>query len=159
MNANALAALLVAILAAVPPPASGGRSRLIVIVPESQTLSDLSVADLRRIYLGEITRWPNGRRIIPVILPPGSRDADLFLKRVVQMSMIDYSQHWIGVVFQGRAAAAPLVVATPAEAVHFVATHPDAIAVIGDQQDLVGPVRIAAIEQRSPKDADYPLQW
>ena len=159
MNANAVAALLVAILAAVPPPASGGRSRLIVIVPESQTLIDLSVADLRRIYLGQITRWPNGRRIIPVILLPGSRDADLFLKRVVLMSTIDYSQHWIGVVFQGRAAAAPLVVSTPAEAVHFVATHPDAIAVIGDQQDLVGPVRIAAIERRTPKDADYPLQW
>ena len=47
---------------------------LAIVVSQSQGLSNISLADLRRIYLGQMTRWPDGRRIVPVVLPPGGDD-------------------------------------------------------------------------------------
>jgi len=160
MNADALAALLVVTLSVALPPAPAGRMRLIIIVPASQSVADFSVADLRRIYVGEITRWPNGHRIVPVMLGPASAAADLFLKRVVRLSAIDFAQNWIGVVFRGRAPGPPVVLARSGDAIRFVATHPDALAFIGDELSVIEPgVRVATIDQKAPEAADYPLMW
>jgi len=159
MNADALVALLVASLSGTLPPAQTGRTRLIVIVPASQTVSDFSIADLRRIYLGEITRWPNGHRIVPVMLAPRSPEADLFLRRVVRMSAIDFAQSWIGAVFRGRVPAPPLLLSRSADAMRFVTTHQDAMAVVGDDVNIDVTVRIATVDQKSPEAADYPLMW
>ncbi len=158
MNVAVVFALIaVALTADVPSPAR--RTRLVVVIPSSQTLTDFSVADLRRIYIGEITRWPNGRRIIPVMLAPRSREADLFLRRVVLMSAIDFAQHWIGAVFRGRAPAPPVVLATKADVLRFMSTHPDAIAFLGDDADVAQTFHIATIDHKSPDSINYPLVW
>jgi ABC-type phosphate transport system substrate-binding protein len=151
--------VLIAVAITADAPSSARRTRLVVIVPASQTLTDFSVADLRRIYRGEITRWPDGRRIIPVMLAPRSREADLFLKRVVLMSAIDFAQQWIGAVFRGRAPAPPVVLTTPADVMRFVSTHPDAITFLGDDVDVTPAVHIATIDHKSPDSIDYPLKW
>jgi len=151
--------LMAAGLAAAQPVApKGTKKRLGVIVPAASTITTLSTGDLRRTYLGTITRWPNGQRIILVVLRSESAEQRAFLKRVVQMTDIDYSQHWIGEVFRGRASAPPHVAASPADAIRFVAGHPNAIAVIAaDAADA--SVRLLDIDGKSVLDEDYPLMW
>ncbi len=159
MNAKAAFALLLAMLATAAATPAQHQTRLVVIVPTSQTTAGLSLGDLRRIYLGEMTRWPDGRRIVPVMLRPHSRESELFLNHILRMSPIDFAQQWIGAVFRGRVSAPPVVVATRNEALHFVETHAESIAVIGEGRDVLTTVRILPIDGSLPSSENYSLAW
>ncbi|HEX9161966.1 MAG TPA: hypothetical protein VF980_09705 [Thermoanaerobaculia bacterium] len=153
---NAIASLVLILTAASPAPEA--RVRLFVIVSPSQTVTDLSLADLRRIYAGDMTRWPDGHRIVPVMPPARSRETALFLEHVLRTTMIDYAQNWISVVFRGRAPAPPRVLAT-ADAIRFVTTHADAIALIPDPLDPPPGVRVISVDHRAADAPGYPLTW
>ena len=133
--------------------------RLVVVVPSSQTIAGLTSGDVRRIYLGDMTRWPDGRRIVPVMLKPGSIGSDVLLKHLLRMSPIDFAQQWIGAVFRGHVAAPPVTVANTTEALHFVETHADAVAVIGEGHDVPRTLRVLPIDGHMPSAAKYPLAW
>src|SRR5258708_26389773 len=60
--------------------ARAGSVRLVVIVHPSQTLTDISSADIRSIYLGRITRWPSRRAILPIVLRLQTRRGKEFLR-------------------------------------------------------------------------------
>ena len=137
-------------------PAEG--VRLIAIVSTSQRPTDLSSADLRSIYLGQITRWPDHRPILPILLPLESAAGKSFLERVIGMADLDYAQHWIGMVFRGRASSPPLVAQSTDDAARFVATHPAAIALVASYP-TVKNVRVLNIDGKSPDDIGYPLRW
>jgi hypothetical protein len=156
MTVRYIAAFL--ILGALPqaPARTAAGPVLAIVVSQSQGLSNISLADLRRIYLGQMTRWPDGRRIVPVVLPPGSVEQRIFLKRALQMADIDYAQHWIGQIFRGRVAGPPHTAATSAAARLFVAGHPDAIAFV-NAADADSSVRILTVNQREPAAPDYAL--
>jgi|SRR5476649_1631139 hypothetical protein len=129
---------------------------LIIVVSRSRPLTDISLSNLRRIYLGDMTRWADGRRIVPVVLPPSAVEQRLFLKRALHMADIDYAQHWIGHIFRGRVAGPPYTAQSSAAARRFVATHPDAIAFI-DAAEADGSVRMVTINGKNRDEADYPL--
>jgi len=132
--------------------------RLVVIVAPRSAVADLSLGDLRRTYVDSLTRWPDGHRIIPVVLGVDTGEQRVFLKRVVRMTDIDYAQLWIGEVFRGRASAPPHVAASQADAVRFVASHPDAIAfVAADAADA--SVKVLTVEGKSADANDYPLSF
>lgn len=154
MRAAFLAVLLLTRLA----DADGDERRLAVIVSPSSTSTNISVSDLRRTYLGGITRWPSGHRIVPVILGAETWEQKTFLKRIVRMTDIDYAQHWIGEVFRGRASRPPHVAASAADAIRFVAGHPQAIAII-DAEAVDSSVRVLRVDGKDPNASDYPLAW
>ena len=177
MNARDAAALVLIAASAIPANSAAAPLRLVVAVSASQSITNLSSGDLRRIYVGDMTRWPDGHRIVPVMLPPRSHGSEVFLKRVVRMSAIDFAQEWISVVFRGRAPAPPVVVATTADALDFVAAHHDAIAVVPDnvspgsvrttptgdsspaRADRRSGIRLINIDGRPPRSSEYPLNW
>ena len=177
MNARGAAALVLIAASTLPASSAGAPIRLVVAVSVSQSVNNLSGADLRRIYVGEMTRWPDGHRIVPVMLPTRSQASEVFLKHVVRMSPIDFAQEWISVVFRGRAPAPPVVVASAAEALDYVAAHHDAIAFVSDdvssatvrstpsgdsaptRADRHPGIRIINIDGRPPRSSEYPLNW
>lgn len=138
--------------------AGGEVRRLVAIVSPSSTVTDISRGDLRRIYVGSITRWPSGHRIVPVVLRAETWAQRTFLKHIVQMTDIDYAQHWIGEVFRGRASRPPHVAASPADAVHFVGGHPQAIAII-EAQAMDSSVRALRVDGIDSDVSGYPLAW
>lgn len=162
------AAFLAALLFAQLADADGGRladaandgdeRRLVVIVSPTSSVTNISVGDLRRTYLGGITRWPSGHRIVAVVMGAETWAQRTFLKRIVQMTDIDYAQHWIGEVFRGRASRPPHVATSAADAIRFVAGHPQAIAII-DATALDASVRALTVDGKDPDASDYPLAW
>ena len=132
--------------------------RLAVIVSASQPLTDISSADVRAIYLGRITRWPNHRAILPIVLRLDTAEGKMFLRRLIGMVDVDYAQHWIGMVFRGQAASAPLVAGSTEQAARFVAAHPEAIAVVADLPADKN-VRVLTVDGKSPDAIGYPLRW
>jgi hypothetical protein len=129
---------------------------LAIVVSRADSLNNISLSDLRRIYLGEMARWPDGRRIVPVVLPPASAEQRLFLERALKMADIDYAQHWIGQIFRGRVSGPPYTASSSAAARRFVAAHPEAIAFI-DAAEADATVRVLAVSGKRPGAPDYPL--
>jgi ABC-type phosphate transport system substrate-binding protein len=139
--------------AAEPPMARS----LSFFVSARNTVRNLSEGDLRRIFLGEISRWPSGRRIVLYVRPFDSPSGRLFLDRLMRMSDIDYAQWWLGAVFRGRAAAAPRVMESHEAMARAVATNADAIG-FDSSSPLDPELLILTIEGRAPSDPRYPIR-
>jgi hypothetical protein len=127
------------------------------LVSARNPLRDISPGDLRRIFLGDISRWANGHRIILFVRPMDSGEGHLFLDHLVRMSDIDYSQWWLGAVFDGRVANAPRVVGSTEEMVRAVAGTPDAIGFVASPPTDRGVV-VLTVEGKPPSDPRYALR-
>ena len=145
-------------IALVVPAAGAPPQRTISIIVSSRNpVHRLSTADLRRIFLGQITRWPNGHPIVIFLWPPASPDGRLFLDRVVHLSEIDYSQWWIGAVFRGEAAAVPRILSDQKTMLQRVAGDADAIGFLPSALWHDDSVAVLAIDGKRPSDSGYPL--
>jgi len=132
--------------------------RVLVLVNVSQPVTNISSADLRSIYVGQTTRWPSHRLIVPIVMPLDTAAGTTFLRRVIGMGEVDFAQHWIGLVFRGQTTSPPLVARSSAEAARFVATHPEAIALV-TSMPAERNVRVLSVDGQSPQSAGYPLRW
>jgi ABC-type phosphate transport system substrate-binding protein len=128
-----------------------------VLVSAKNPMRDISAGDLRRIFLGDISRWHNGHRIILFVRPMDTSEGRLFLDHLVRMSDIDYSQWWLGAVFRGRVANAPRVIGSIDEMVRAVAATPDAIGFAAAPPADPGVV-VLTVEGRAPSDPRYALR-
>ncbi len=147
-------ALLVDFGPAAPPPAE---QPLVFIVNKSNPIDDLSLAELRGIFLAERQSWPNRRKITVVMRERGDPGRLTLLWDVCRMSESDFSRHILHATFTGEVAAGPKLLATPAGVRRFVVNVPGAIGYVraDDLDDSVKPLRI---DGRAPGDSGYPLK-
>jgi len=150
--ALALALLLAtAVRAASPPPVA-------FIVSTRRDVQNLTTGDLRRIFLGQISRWRDGPRIVLFVRSAKTPEGRVFLDRLMHMSDIDYAQWWIGAIFRGDAAAAPRSIGSPDAMIKAVAANANAIGFIVATEDPPHDVNVIAIDGRLPSDRGYPLR-
>jgi ABC-type phosphate transport system substrate-binding protein len=149
-------AILLLVLASSTRGAAPPDPSVSFLVSAKNPVRDVSAGDLRRIFLGEISRWSNGHHIILFVRPADTPEGRLFLDRLVRMSDIDYSQWWLGAVFRGRAASAPRVIDSHQGMVKAVATTPDSIGfVVTSPAPLDSGVAVVAVEGHTPSDPRY----
>jgi hypothetical protein len=98
---------------------------LIVIVNEEGPLAEVSMEEVRHVYLGE-KRFVEGTRLLPVNFTEGPLK-DLFLKKVVGMSSKEYKHHWIKKVFQ-EGLTIPTTMGSPIDIIEFVSMEKGAVA-------------------------------
>jgi ABC-type phosphate transport system substrate-binding protein len=149
-------ALAVIVLAAALMPGEAPRTSVAFIVSSKRETKNLSSAELRRIFLGQTSRWRNGHRITLLVRPSNTPEGRLFLDRVVHMSDIDYSQWWIGEVFRGEAASVPRVIESSEAMVKAVAANEDAIGFTGTPANAAD-VSVLTIDGKTPDDPEYPI--
>ena len=147
----------VAGLALVPIRAAAARGRIAVVVHKSNALAEVSSAELRRILLGDETRWSGNGKITILLLPPGSEERRTVLKILLRMSDDDFVRHWISRVFQGEATAGPKVASSPASMLRLVAGLPAALAILDAEDVPQGDptLKILRIDGRGPGDDGY----
>ena len=117
----------IVLVSAISMAAATTPQTIVFITSPKRAPLELSSAELRRIFLGQTSRWRDGHRIVLLVRPATTPEGRTFLDRIVQMPEIDYSQWWIGEVFRGEAAAPPRVIETPEKMIRAVAANPDAI--------------------------------
>lgn len=156
----AAAVLAVATLVLMPARAFSGKNDIALIVHKSNPMSDISSAELRRVFLGDETRWSNNDRITILLLPPGSEERQMFLRNVLRMSDDDFVRHWISRVFQGEASAGPKTASSSASMARLVAGLPAAVGVIGAADIPTGDngLKVLRIDGKSPGDDGYRLR-
>ncbi len=156
-----MAVLLVPFLAspqlAPPPHAQSAFPRCAVIVNRENPVQNLSLADLRKIFLGEKRFWSGSKTIKLLIRTSGSPERQATLRVVLGMAELDYKKHWLEKVNAGEADAPPAEVFTNGAAVSLVSESPTAIAIVA-AADVRETVKVVRIEGQLPDQPGYPIQ-
>ena len=130
---------------------------LAIIVNPANPVENCSFEDLRKIFMGEKSHWPNGRRIALVMLDPAQPERKLVLREIYNMSEKDLNNHFIQGVFAGGVLAPPKTLGSSAEVRKFVFNVPGAIGYVRGT-DVDPSVKILRIDGRLPDDKDYRLR-
>jgi ABC-type phosphate transport system substrate-binding protein len=140
-----------------PAAASGSEQSLAIIVNQSNSVENFSLPELRKIFLGERSHWPNGRRITLVMMDPAQPERKVMLREIYGMNEKDLNSHFIQGVFTGVVFVSPKTLGTPAEVLKFVFNVPGAIGYVR-ASDVDSSVKVLRVDGRLPDDKDYALR-
>ena len=140
-----------------PPPPPVPDDTLAIIVNQSNTIDDLSLKDLRTVFLGERSHWPNGRRITLVMMDPGLSERKAVLRDVCHMNETEFSRHFLQGLFTGEVFVSPKTLSTSVGVRKFVFNVPGAIGYLR-ASDVDGTVKVIKVNGHRPDEADYPLR-
>lgn len=131
---------------------AAGNDDLAVIVNKSTFTVVETMTGLRQALMGERSRWPDGKKMVTVMLGPGHPEFAAALKVVCGMSQDDYKKYLMQADFAGRTVVVPKQFDTPAAVKAFVAANPGAIGIIpaADVDDTVRQLRIDGASPGSP---------
>ena len=123
---------------------ASAHATLAIIVNVQNPVRELTVGDLRRILLGETTRWPDGRRITIAMRDTGQPERDAVLRLVCSMSDQDFTRYLLQATFRGVLQTSPKVLDTPNLVRRFVFNVPGAIGYVrADEVD--GSIKAVSI--------------
>jgi ABC-type phosphate transport system substrate-binding protein len=98
-----------------------------VIVNKANTVDDLPVADAKKVFMGDKTTWPSGKRVTILMLAPGQPERADVLRQIYKMSEDDYGQYFTASAFAGKIAAPPKDISSAAQMKQAVAANAGAI--------------------------------
>jgi ABC-type phosphate transport system substrate-binding protein len=130
---------------------------LAIIVNTSNPVDNLSLTELRNIFLGERTHWPNGRRITLVMMEPGQPERKTLIGEVCQMDEREFSHHFLHGVFTGEVLVSPKILASPTGVRKFVFNVPGAIGYVR-ASEVDSSIKVMRVNERLPEDKNYILR-
>ena len=136
----------------VPPPVSD----IAVVVSRDVPVDDLTFPELRKIALGDRQFWSSNLRVTLLIRAPESRERDVMLKDVLQMSEAQFRQYWIGKVFRAETTAGPKMVYSNEMALALINSIPGSVAFMEVGQ-VPRDSKVIRVSGLLPGEKGYPL--
>lgn len=130
---------------------------LAIVVNRSNLTENLSFGDLRKIFMGERSRWPNGHRVIVTMMESGNSERDAILREVYRMSERGYRDYFLRGTYTGDIPASPKTLSSPIILRKFVFNTPGAIGYLR-ASDVDESVKVVSIGGRLPEDLEYKLR-
>jgi ABC-type phosphate transport system substrate-binding protein len=128
-----------------------------VVVQPDTPVSNLSLAEVRKIFLGDRQYWTANMPVVLLIRAPVARERDVVLKIIYQMSESQFKQYWIAKIFRAESVSAPKVVYSNDMASDLVTALPGAIAFI-DSRDVRPGTKVLRVDGRLPGEPGYTLR-
>jgi len=128
-----------------------------VVVHPDTPISSLTLAEVRKVFLGDRQYWSTNIPVVLLIRAPVARERDVVLKIIYQMSESQFKQYWIAKIFRAESATAPKVVYSNDMANQLVTAIPGAIAFV-DSKDVKPGTKVLRVDGRLPGEAGYPLR-
>jgi ABC-type phosphate transport system substrate-binding protein len=152
----ALALVGFAVLGAPEARAQTGGAVAIVVNP-STSVDDLSLLELRNVFLGDRQFWGDGSRIVLLVRAPVAYERDVVLNRIYRMDESQFRQYWIAKVFRAQVSSGPKIVYSNDMTRQLVAALPGAVGFI-PASDVAADMKVLRINGKLPGDPDYPLR-
>lgn len=146
-------ALLLLVMIALAAPNDGD---IAVVVRPDTPVDNLSIGEIRKLLLGERQFWNSNLRVTLLIRAPSSRERDVVLKTIYQMSEAQFRQYWISKVFRAEASSGPKIVYSNEMATELVAAIPGSVAFVDSTQVPKG-LKVLRVDGKLPGDKGYPL--
>jgi ABC-type phosphate transport system substrate-binding protein len=158
MNMNRLIPISLFIaFAAAAAPGLAGDDDLVVVVNKSNSVDNVTKAQLKKMILGEQPSWSAGKKVSVVLRATGQPERDGVLRSVCGMSEDDFNQSWMRASFNGSTATPPKSLPTGQAVRQSVAGSPGAIGFLraADVDETVKPVTVDGIAAGQP---DYKIK-
>ncbi len=150
-------AVLLALLAGALPPAVASGADIAVVVRPDTPADDLTLAQTRKLLLGEQQFWNSNLRVTLLLRAPVARERDVVLKVIFRMNEAEFRQYWISKLFQAEVASGPKVVYSNEMAAELVSALPGSVAFVDASQVPKG-LKVLKIDGKLPGQAGYPLK-
>ena len=113
-------------------PALGGAwasADVVAVVSAKSTVRALTPNQVADIFLGRVSRFPNGVLAVPIDLREGSPERDQFYAKVTGKTPAQVKAYWSKIIFTGRGQP-PKAVLTDLDVKKFIAANAGAIGYI-----------------------------
>lgn len=142
---------------AVPQEPGATTEPLVIVVNRTNPVDDLSSAELRKIFLGNRSHWPNGRRITLVMREPGEPERNTILRDVCGLNEDQLKNHFLHGLYTGEILVSPKTLASPIGVRKFIFNVPGAIGYLRIGE-LDPTVKVLRIDELLPEDKGYKLR-
>ncbi len=133
---------------------SGG---IAIVVHKDTDVNDLSMTELRNIFLANQQFWSDRSRIILLVRAPQSDERDFVLDTIYQMDEAQFRQYWIAKMFRAEVPRGPKIVFSTDMTLDLVVAIPGSISFIRADQ-ATDAVKIVRVDGKLPSDEGYPLK-
>ncbi len=151
------AALLVALVLSAPAAGLAQSTTVAIVVHPDTPIEDLSLTQLRRIFLGEQQFWQGNSRITLLLRAPASAEREFVLDRIYKMNEGQFRQYWIAKLFRAEVASGPKIVYSSEMALELVTAIRGAITFVQASAVLPG-AKVVRVDGKLPGDSGYPLK-
>lgn len=139
-------------------PADAGTSSqepLAIVVAKDSSIRDLSLYQLKRLYLGDSMNTPDGKKLLPLNRGTNTHERVGFDKSVLNLTPEEAARYWIDRRIRGQSGAPKAV--DPANVLQkVVARLPGSISYVR-HSELTDAVKVVKIDGKLPGDASYPI--
>jgi ABC-type phosphate transport system substrate-binding protein len=135
---------------------AAGADIAVVVRPDSP-VDDLTLAQTRKLLLGEQQFWNSKLRVTLLLRAPAARERDVVLRVIYRMNEAEFRQYWISKMFRAEAANGPKVVYSNEMATELVSALPGSVAFVDASQVPKG-LKILKIDGKLPGQPGYPLK-
>ncbi len=135
-TSSALVLLAIGVTLLAVPVSGEPSSEFKLVVHASNDLEELPAKKVSRIFLGKLTRWENGNKIVPVEPLMTSTARVAFSKIIHGRGVEAVRSYWLNEIYSGRRAAPPQERHTDTEILAVVRADPNAIGYVSAQTPL-----------------------
>ncbi|HLK65281.1 MAG TPA: hypothetical protein VKU19_17700 [Bryobacteraceae bacterium] len=144
-------------LGLVVPPAGSADNDIAVVVRPDTPADNLSFGEIRKLLLGDRQFWNSNLRVTLLIRAPATRERDVVLKTIYQMSESQFRQYWISKVFRAEASSGPKIVYSNEMATELVSAIPGSVAFV-EATGVPKGLKVLKIDGKLPGDKGYALR-
>jgi ABC-type phosphate transport system substrate-binding protein len=132
---------------------------LVVVVNKSNPTESLSMAQLRKLMMGDVHSWPDQKKVTLIARDTSSPVYKCVLSAVVRMSESEYRRYILNAEFRGEEPVSMKTADSGTTAAKAVAGSAGSIAVVeaGTLQTVGDTVKVIKINGKQPGDSGYPL--
>ena len=134
--------------------ANAAHAQIAIAVNKDNPVDDISMSELKQIYLGKKTIFPDGKNIA---LAEYADLKETFYDILLDWSVIKMKKHWMGLIFSGTSSSVPKEFKRVEELKDFISKNEGAVAFM-DLAEVDKNVKLLTINGRKPGSKDYPLQ-
>jgi len=153
----AVAVALLAVASALQAGEVTSRSPIAIVVHKDLPIDNLTLDDLRSIFLADQQFWPDRTRITLLVRAAQSDERTFILERIYEMSEEQFRQYWIAKMFRAEVPRGPKIVLSTGMALDLVVAIPGSIS-FTRADTVIDDVKIVRVDGMLPGDEGYPLR-
>jgi len=132
-------------------------SPIAIVVHKDTDVENLSLAELRNIFLANQQFWSNRKRIVLLVRAPKSDERDFVLNTIYEMDEAQFQKYWIAKMFRAEVPRGPKIVFSTDMMLELVIAIPGSISFVS-AEEVTEDVRVIRVDGKLPSEAGYPLK-
>jgi ABC-type phosphate transport system substrate-binding protein len=138
--------------------AAQSRNGDVAIVVHPETPVDvITLAEARKIFRGERQYWTPNIPVVLLVRAPVSRERDVVLRVIYQMSEPQFKQYWIARIFRAEATSGPKIVYSNDVANQLAGAIPGAVGFV-PAGEVKPPLKVLRVDGKLPGEPGYVIR-